>query len=120
MKQNNTTKAAIDTNQNLHDAQAITIRTMIGMSALNIINAGIFANDMSECLKEARRTYKDCRGMYKRVRSHAIKVLRTAEEHGLTFEKPYKIMHFKDGQSMLCGVMQNGDFAPLIGIGPRK
>lgn len=82
----------ISITENLKNDQALTPSRFIGVSAINLINAGILANSSKECAEEARRIYKRRNGgMWRKIHSSALKVMQLAEQHQLTIEKPYFI-----------------------------
>lgn len=89
------------------------MRRCIGISAINLLNSGIMANDSKACATEARRIYKksDARGMWRKVQSEARLYLRIAEAHGLTLERPYLIR-----DRMVFGLLCGG-LVPICGAG---
>lgn len=100
----------ISITENLKNFQALTPSRFIGVSAINLINAGILANSTKECAAEARRIYsRKNGGMWKKIQGQAIATLKIANEHQLTIEKPYCI---KNG--VVYGLV-GGDLSPLFG-----
>jgi hypothetical protein len=91
----------------------------IALSAIRLINAGIFANDSHACAVEAKRVYKrQARGMWKKIQADAKKVLRAAEKHNLTIDRPYFITHYQYG-SMLNTLSSDG-VMPMCNVGRRS
>lgn len=100
----------ISITENLKNISAQTPARFIGVSAINLINAGILANSTQECASEASRIYsRKNGGMWKKIQSDAIRTLKTAEANGLSIEKPYVI---KNG--IVYGLV-GGDLSPLFG-----
>lgn len=78
----------------------LTIQKCIQLSRKNIqLSLDVLA-DQQVAVEEARRIYSDARGMYKVIQKQAKVIFKTCLEHGLTIDKPYKII---DGR--LWGVM---------------
>lgn len=76
--------------QNLNDLPAFSIGRIIGVSAINILNAGILANDNAECVAESRRIYKHGRN-WQSIKSNAKKLIQNCEKNGISVQNPYKV-----------------------------
>jgi hypothetical protein len=92
---------AINAIENLNGTP-VSLSRFIGCSAIEIINAGIFANDSAEAAAEAKRIYKrDARGMYKKIQADSRSTLRIASKFGLTPTKPYVLIHDANGVALM-------------------
>jgi hypothetical protein len=83
---------AISVKDNLKNIPVSPAR-FIAISAITILNAGIFANSTKECAEEAKRIYKNYNngGMWRKIQAESKRIITTANENCLTFEKPYFI-----------------------------
>lgn len=77
--------------ENLNGVEKLTPARFIGISAIEIINAGILANSDADCVTESRRIYKTG-SKWQSVKQKAKRTLRIAKLNGLSVEKPYKII----------------------------
>lgn len=93
----------------------ISYQNFIRFSAANLLRAGICANSSAESAIRAKEIYgKNSRGEWKSVQRDAKKLLKLAEDHGLTFERPYKVI-----DSIVWGLSFDS-FIPMFGLSHRS
>lgn len=72
------------------NGNTFSVSRIVALSAANLLNAGILANDREAAITEARRLYRNG-SRWSRVQSQARRELLAAERAGLSLSKPYAI-----------------------------